>query len=241
MKWLYFVVAVCGMGLFSSESAYILSRLYEGAFFYFHYNYLGLNEEGYYKEVSYAEKIVCLADDFSKEMVECLRNERSDGTWVFSERKNMKTYWIELKGKQYVVKRHIQRGFFKNIMQMGKCVSIWNNLEWAKKRGVSVVTPIAFYEKRNGNCVETKVVYRFEEKRSDDTLDENIFKKTYFITNELRKANVVHADLRRRNIVYSNKEDQLKLIDVELMHYYPKGSYVCRKRLNKEERWLLED
>ncbi len=241
MKWLCFVVVICGIGLFSNEAAYILSRLYEGAFFYFQYNYLGVNDESYHKELSYKEKIICLKDDFSEEMLECLKADKPCEIWIFSERKNMKTYWIELKGKQYVVKRHIQRGFFKNMMQMGKCVSIWNNLKWAKKKGVSVVTPVAFYEKREKSSVETKVLYRFEEKRSDDALDKNISQKTHLITNELRKANVVHADLRRRNIVYSNGQDQLKLIDVELMHYYPKGSYVCQKRLNKEEAWLLED
>jgi len=228
-------------GLFSEKAVYILSRLYEGAFFYFQYNYLGLDDKSYYKELSFSEKLVCLESDFSKEMEKLLKEDDPNEIWVFSLRKNMKTYWVEVNGEQYVVKKHMQRGFLKNIFQMGKGVSIWNNLEWASKKGVSVVTPVAFYEKRRKSCVETKVLYRFEEKRSDDSENKNVFSKTNSPTNELRKAHVVHADLRRRNIVYSNGQDQLKLIDVELMHYYPRWSYVCHKRLNKEEEWLLKD
>lgn len=241
MNSFLFALLICIVGLSTDKATYILSRLYEGGFFYFQYNYFGLNDRSYYKELTYGEKVVCLETDFSKEMEAILKEEEPEKIWVFSLRKNMKTYWVEVNGKQYIVKRHEQRGFFKNIFQMGKGVSIWNNLKWAKKKGISVVTPVAFYEKREPSRVLTKVLYRFEEKRADDRESKNIFTKTRFITEALLQAYVVHADLRRRNIVYSNGEDQLKLIDVELMHYYPRWSYVCRKRLKKEEEWLLKD
>ena len=241
MKWLYFFTALCSFGLASNPGVYIISRLYEGLFFYGQYDYFGIKDNELYTKVTYGEKILCLKEDFSKQMEECLKGNEPDSHWMFSERKHMKTFWVSFKGKEYVVKKHVQYGFFKNIMQMGKGVSIWNNLHWAKKRGLAVVEPVAVREKREMGRLETTVVYRYEGSRTDYFKKEDIKSKTSLITPQLREKNIVHADLRRRNIIYEEGEETVKLIDVELMHFYPSFSYVCTKRLTKEERWLRKD
>ena len=153
----------------------------------------------------------------------------------------MKTFWVSFGGKEYIVKKHRQTGFLKNMLRMGKCVSVWNNLHWAKKRDVPLIQPVAVSEKRTLFSLETIIVYSYEGARSDYYPASQIKSKSHLITDKLQKQNVVHADLRRRNIVCTSDEEDLKLIDVELMHFYPPYSYVCKRRLQKEEKWLLKD
>ena len=241
MKWLYILSAFSILGLLSNKAVYVLSRLYEGAFFYKQYGYFGLGDPNWMQRATYGEKIICKKGDYSPEMEEYLLGKEPVSTWLFSDRKGMKTFWISIQGEQYLVKRHVQRGMVKNLMQMGKCASIWNNLHWALAKGVPVVEPVAFSEKRRAGKVETVVVYRFEGSTSDHFPKSGMKQRTPKITDNLRKKHVVHADLRRRNIICTNDEEEIKLIDVQLMHYYPKYSYVCNKRLNKEARWLRKD
>ncbi len=241
MKWLYFLTALCGLGLVSNQGVYVISRIYEGLFFYGQYDYFGIDDEKLYKKVSFGEKIVCLKEDFSKQMESCLKGNEPDSHWLFSERNHMKTFWVSFDGKEYVVKKHVQHGFLKNLMKMGKGISIWNNLHWAKERGILVVDPVAISEKRGIGRLETLIVYRYEGSRIDYFIKDEIKLKTSLITPQLRKQNVVHADLRRRNIIYAEDKDVAKLIDVELMHFYPPFSYVCNKRLTQEEKWLRKD
>ena len=241
MKWLFFITGLFVIGIASNPGVYIVSRLYEGAFFYGQYNYYSMFDDTLYKKITYREKVFCEKADFSKEMEDCLKGKEPESLWMFSQRKHMKTFWVSFQGREYVVKKHVQYGFLKNIMQMGKGVSIWNNLHWAKEKGLEVVEPVAMSEKRQMGKVETITVYRHEGKTTDSFTKNDIILKTTLITPELRKKNIVHSDLRRRNIVYSESNDQVKLIDVELMHFYPEHSYVCSKRLTKEEKWLLKD
>ncbi len=241
MKWLFVLIAVCVLGLSSNHGVYIISRLYEGAFFYKQYDYFRISDDRFYRKNRYAEKLICLKGDFSHEMEACLSGKEPKSFWMLSERKRMKTFWVSFKGKEYIVKKHLQHGVLKNIMKMGKGVSIWNNLHWAMEKGIEVAEPVAVFEKRSLGTLETTVVYRYEGCRTDFFPKEEVKSKTLLITPQLRKKNIVHADLRRRNIIYKESEGKIKLIDVELMHYYPSYSYVCKKRLNQEEKWLLKD
>ncbi len=241
MKWLFLITFVCLIGLTSGTGTYVLSRVYEGAFFYGQYHLFGINDSGLVTKMSFSEKIICNPNDYSAQMEACLKGNEPDSLWLFSQKRNMKTFWGSFDGKEYIIKKHVQHGILKNMLRMGKCVSIWNNLHWAKERGVPLIDPVAVSERRSLFCLETIVVYRYEGVRSDYCSAFEIKSKSHFITDKLCEQNVVHSDLRRRNIVCTSDEEDLKLIDVELMHFYPPYSYVCRKRLQKEEKWLLKD
>jgi hypothetical protein len=242
MKWLFILTSILGASLCSNYGVYVISRLYEGIFFYVQYDYLGMfDEEKYEKVLSYHEKLIWKKGDLSPELEACLKGKNSDSRWLFSASKSMETFWVSIEGKEYVIKRHLQKGFFKNLMHMGKCVSIWNNLKWGDSKGIPVVDPIALYEKRRFNEVATTIIYPFEGNRLDYLLRSETKEKIQGIISCLRKEHVVHADLRRRNIIYRLDHDDIKLIDVQLMHYYPEFSYVGHQRLAKEERWLLKE
>ncbi len=242
MKWLLILTVATGSFLCSEFGSYVISRIYEGAFFYGQYEYSKIqDEEQYEKHLSYKEKLICLKSAFSSEIEACLKGKNSEARRLFSISKSMETFWVPIDGKEYVVKRHVQKGFFKNLMRMGKCVSIWNNLHWAKLKEIPVVEPIAVYEKRGLREVCTTIIYKFDGVQLDYLINPDSRKKIQGILDSLKKRHVVHADLRRRNMIYRLEHDDIQLIDVQLMHFYPNFSYVCDKRLAKEERWLLKE
>lgn len=244
MRFVFLVYVIISIFLLQSDRvAYAISRLYEGCFVYLQYNYLGIEKEGFHKELTYQNKILCKESDYTPEMALFLHGpmKRKDEK-LLSKRKRKETYKIDIAGKEYVVKSHTQRGAFKNLFQMGKAVTIWNNLMWAEEKGIPLQEPVAFVEKRKKGKVITHVLYRYEGKGVNYVILED--KKVISLINNaiasLEAKQVIHPDLRARNMIYI--EDQgIKFIDTDILHYYPKWSLIYNKRMKEEKRLFKED
>lgn len=232
-----FFLAFFGWASQHEKIEYVLSRLYEGAFFYCQYGYRGIEKDEDIHEWSFGRKLVCSKEAYPM-MLEALEGKEQ----ILAAGRRRRTSTVRVGEREWVVKRHLQQGFLKGVFKMGAGVTMWNNLHWAKEKGVPVIEPIGFFEKRSLGAVETVIVYPYEGEvvRKGIEGEKELVNKVDEVVDSLKKAKVIHADLRPRNMVYT-KEGKIRLIDVDLMHYYPCRSCVYKVRMQKEERWFVKD
>ena len=226
--------------LTSDIGCYKLSRIYEGAFQHIFYDYQKLRDNRFLKCLTYGKKLIFLKSEYSVAMKECVENDSFLDSYVLSKKPNVITKLVRIENKPFVIKRHTQHGFWKSLFKMGKCALIWNHYCDLENDNFPNIELVGFYENRSINRVETAVIYKWEGDVVISMDKDFIFDKVKNLVKSLRKNSLVHADLRLRNIIYNSIENELKLIDVELLHRYPKGSYLCKKRIDKEEKWLYE-
>ena len=224
------------------DVGYMLSRVYEGAFICWQYNYLGIERPEYFVDFSYGRKIVCLREELTPQMDDFLHAYESIDALLLSKRRGDTTSKVLIDGKEYIVKMDVRNGFLKNLFQMNHAVTIWNNLHWARDLGIPAVFPVAFVESRGLFSSTSMVLYPFEGvsgiehvakvgKASDEMVG---------IVRLLKERKVIHNDLRAKNMVCLD-DGSVKLIDVGMMHRYPCRSYVYNRRMVREERWLEEE
>mgnify|MGYP002132237809 CR=1 FL=1 len=210
---------------------------YRQLFMIVHYEYAGICEEGYQKELSWKEKILCVNEFANREMMEFLREiEKSDLKTTVCQYPDRKVEVVNIQGISCVVKSMETRGLFLNFFRMGAGVNIWNSALNARKMGVPVLKPVAVVEKRRLNVVKTFVVY-LREGEVCETVEKtaHLLEKVERLREDLRKKQITHHDFHLRNIVVL-EDGSLQLIDIDKLHWYPKRSYLYLKKLEVEER-----
>lgn len=219
------------------------SRIYEALFIEAHYEYVGLSDQKYYKELSWKEKIFCLDEYANESVMEFLHNvEKSKAKRVLWDHRGKLTEEALFNGNHFIVKSGESKGFFRNLFSMGMAVNVWNNAHWARERGVPVLKPVALIEKRAWNKTKTFVVYLFEGKVCEKELkkSEDFFPKVQAIKNLLTEKKVIHHDFRLRNMVLLD-DGTIQFIDIDKLHWYPRNSHVFRERLEREVRKFNEN
>ena len=217
---------------------YDLAKLYELLFLIFQYDYIGVHELQYRKELSWREKIICFDRYATDEMMAVLRDiEKIPSQKMLSHRENRETKEIDLLGRHCVLKSGVQKGFFKPLFSMGLGIDIWNNAQWLKKKGFPVLTPIAMIEKRKWNHTESFVVYLYEGVICEDELKQrdHFFPQIQEIEKKLYQEGVIHHDFRLRNMVIL-EDGRVQLIDIDKVHWYPRNSCVFYQRMKREVR-----
>lgn len=213
-----------------------LARIYEALFLEVHYEYVGISDPNYYKELSWKEKIFCAKEYASNEMIHFLNEvETSNNKRVLWDHRGKLTEKTEVNGVSFVVKSAHKNGFLINLLTMGMAVNVWNNADWAKKLGVPVLHPVALVEKRKWNQTKTYVVYLFEGEVCEAVMkrSDQFFDKVQVMQALLKKKHVIHHDFRLRNMVLLD-DGSIQFIDIDKLHHYPRNSYVFRERLKRE-------
>jgi hypothetical protein len=226
---------------FTNKGFYVISRIYEGLYQFVFYEYEKWDDPEIEKICEFSEKLFFRRDLYDKAFVQAFVQASFEDSYTLTEKKNITTKIVRFDQNPYVLKKHIQKGFWKNLFKMGKCVLIWNHFSLLEKENAGRIQLVGLHERRGINFVETLLLYKWEGEVLDSFEDELISQKVKKLIAHMKKKNLVHADLRKRNIIYNSLENEIKLIDVELLHRYPKGSMVCKKRMEREERWLFED
>lgn len=215
-----------------------VSKLYEALFLEVHYEYVGLLDEGYQKELSWGQKIFCVNEYATKEVWTFLHDiERSKYKKTLWEHRGKLTEEAEFAGNHFIVKSAEKQGLFRNIFSMGMGVNVWNNANWAKKMGLPVLKPVALVEKRSLTKTKSFVVYLFEGEECEKAIKRSdaFFAKIEELKNLLQAKHVIHHDFRLRNMVLL-EDGSLQFIDIDKLHWYPPTSYVFKERLKREVR-----
>jgi len=215
-----------------------LSRAYESLFLVCQYDYLGIGDSHYRKELSWGEKIVCLDRYATDEMMSALRNiEELPIERVLNIREAGVTKEGYILGEHCVIKSGEKKGCLMPLFFMGLGVDIWNNAQWMKKKGIQALKPIALIEKRRWNHAISFVVYLYEGDMCEKELkrQDSFFGKIQEMEKKLCQERVIHHDLRLRNMVVL-EDGRVQFIDIDKVHWYPKGSYVFHQRMQREVR-----
>lgn len=215
-----------------------LARVYEHMFIAVNYEYVGLADPNYHKEVSWKEKIVCVKEYATPEVMEFLHCvEESQDKKVIWHHRGKLTEEATVANKHFVVKSAELCGFFKNIFYMSMGVNVWNNAHWAKDLGIPVLKPVAFIEKRTLSKTKSFIVYVYEGKVCEKELKRrgDFFSKVQELETLLCQKGVIHHDFRLRNMVIL-EDDTVQFIDIDKLHWYPHRSYVFHERMKREVR-----
>src|SRR3990167_6117391 len=143
---------------------YVLSDVYKMGCFVTQYEYGGLFDSNYKKELSWGKKIFCFEEYANDSMMQVLRNIEEP-----EERKVLQVHWgkrvtekCTISGGQFVIKQAELTGFFHNLILMGLGVNVWNNVQWAQEEKIPVLKPVAVVEERLWNKTKTRIVYLYE-------------------------------------------------------------------------------
>jgi hypothetical protein len=213
-----------------------VSRLYEALFLEVHYEYVGLFDQKYQKELSWGHKIFCLDEYATKDVLAFLHDiEESKYKKVLWDHRGKLTEEAEFLGNHFIVKSAEKEGFFRNIFSMGMAVNVWNNAHWAKKMSLPVLKPVALVEKRSLSQTKTFIVYLFEGEVCEKAIkvSEEFFPKVQELKMLLGEKHVIHHDFRLRNMVLL-EDGTLQFIDIDKLHWYPCNSHVFKQRLKRE-------
>ena len=238
-KGLQTLTAICaGVLLFCFWPSLMhnVSRVYEALFLDAHYEYIGLFDKEYQKELSWKQKIICLNDYADSAMLDFLQSiETAPGKKVLHDHRGKLTEKFSFSGRHFVVKSATRDGFFRNLLAMSMGVNVWNNIHWAQKMGVPVMKPVALVEKRKWNQTTSFVVYLFEGKVCENEFKERegFFPKIQELKELLSQKHVIHHDFRLRNIVLLD-DGSLQFIDIDKLHWYKTSSHVFKQRLKRE-------
>jgi hypothetical protein len=224
----------------SSPSKSILHNLmclYRQIFMISSYGYVGINDPEVVKKLSRAEKIFCKKEYATEEMMQFLSEMEAKNReilWANFERVGSQVF---LDGHHFIVKSIELKGYLPNLLRMNGATHVWNVAHYVKAKGVPVLKPIALVEKRAFSETRGWVVYLFEGKICNKSID---FTKIKELRDLLQKKKIAHHDLFLRNIVTLD-DGSLQLIDIDKMHIYPGYSYVFRKKCEIEENRLIKD
>jgi hypothetical protein len=215
---------------------------YRQLFMITHYEYVGLCEEAYQKELSWKKKIICVNEFAGAEMLAFLRQiEESDLKKTLGEYPDRRLEEVVFGEDHFIVKSTQIKGIFINLLRMGTAVNIWNHAHYARKMGIPVLRPVALVEKREINSTKTFVVYLREgEVCEKQVMQASFLEKVAQLRGQLRQKYVTHHDFYVRNIVML-EDGSLQLIDIDKMHWYPKHSYLYSKKCQVEERRFKRD
>ena len=234
------ILSAIGAGLllfcFWPSLMHNVSRVYEALFLEIHYEYVGLFDQKYQKELSWKQKIICEKNYADESMLEFLHQvETFKDKKVLHDHRGKLTEKVSFSENHFVVKSAERKGFFRNLLAQGMGVNVWNNAHWALEMGVPVMKPIALVEKREWNKTKSFVVYLFEGKvcENEFKLAEDFFPKVQELKELLSKKNVIHHDFRLRNIVILD-DGTLQFIDIDKLHWYKRSSHVFKHRLKIE-------
>lgn len=215
-----------------------LMCLYRQLFMITSYEYFGINDKSVVKKLSRAEKIFCKKEYATEEMLQFLseieEEKNRDVLWKHFERMGSQVF---LDGHHFIVKSIELKGFLPNLLRMNGATHVWNLAHYVKEKGVPVLKPIGLVEKRAFSKTRGWVVYLFEGKICDKSID---FTKIKELRELLQKKKIAHHDLFLRNIVTLD-DGSLQLIDIDKMHIYPGYSYVFRKKCEIEENRLIKE
>ncbi len=217
---------------------HVLAGGYKVLFFIVQYEYEGLFDTQYRKELSWEKKIFCLEEYADEEMLNGLRNiEQIKGKKELSNRDGKITEEFFFLGRHLIVKSAEVKGFVSNLVCMGLGVDIWNNAYWMKKKGIPVVKPMALVEKRCWNRTKSFVVYLYEGDVCEKEMQkrDDFFPKIQELEGLLYRNNVIHNDFRLRNIVVL-EDRAIQFIDIDKAHIFPRNSVVFRKRMERDVR-----
>jgi hypothetical protein len=201
------------------------------------YGYVGINDPEVVKKLSRAEKIFCKKEYATEEMMQFLSEMEAKNReilWANFERVGSQVF---LDGHHFIVKSIELKGYLPNLLRMNGATHVWNVAHYVKAKGVPVLKPIALVEKRAFSETRGWVVYLFEGKICNKSID---FTKIKELRDLLQKKKIAHHDLFLRNIVTLD-DGSLQLIDIDKMHIYPGYSYVFRKKCEIEENRLIKD
>ena len=187
----------------SDRGFYVISRIYEGFYQFVFYEYEKWDDPEIEKICKYSEKLFFRKDHYNKTLVNAFEKALFEDSHILTEKKNIITKIVRFDQNPYVLKKHIQKGFWKNLFKMGKCVLIWNHFSLLEKENAGRIKLVGLYEKRRINSVETILLYKWEGEILDSFKDELISQKVKKLIRDLKKKNLVHADLRKRNIIYN--------------------------------------
>ncbi len=213
-----------------------LSRVYEALFLEANYEYVGLFDHDYQKELSWRQKIICDKAYANSSMLDFLHNVETDkNKKVLHDHRGKLTEKISFDNHHFVVKSTVKKGFIRNLFAHGVGVNVWNNAHWAKKIGIPVMQPIALVEKREWDKTKTFIVYLFEGKVCENEFkhSEEFFPKVQELKELLNEKRVIHHDFRLRNIVLLD-DGSLQFIDIDKLHWYKTSSHVFKHRLKRE-------
>ncbi len=214
-----------------------ISRLYETFFLQVHYEYVGLFDPIYQKQVSWGLKNICLKEYATSQVndfLDHIEDFEKKTIWIH---RNKLTEEAHIGEYHFIIKSEKKEGFFANLFSMGMAVNVWNNAHWVRNMGIPVLKPVALLEKRKWNSAHTFIVYLYEGRDCEKELerDQSFFSGVKDLQKLLVDRHVIHHDFRLRNILVL--EDQsLQLIDIDKIHKYPRNSYVFRERMNREVR-----
>ncbi len=215
-----------------------LMCLYRYLFMITHYGYVGMKDLDYVTKLSWQEKIFCKKEYATEEVMQFLAD--------IDDTKGKRVLWNQFErtgaeaflGQIHVIIKSIELdGFFQNLFRMGAAVNIWNNAHAAQKEGVPVLKPIALVEKRALSKTKGYIIYLYEGKVCDKKTD---FAKIMALREFLQKKQIAHHDFFLRNII-TLEDGSLQLIDIDKMHWYPKHSFLFRKKCGVEENRLIKD
>ena len=160
------IIWIVGALLFYGQSLLCnISEGYEKVCFIMQYDYAGLHEKGYVKDLSWGKKILCREKYHSPEMMELLRGIENVPIQRLKGNPGRIVGKFAFQGNTFVVKCATQKGIFYNFFRIGAGIDIWNNAHWMKREGISVLEPVALVEKRGFRKVCTFVVYTQENSR----------------------------------------------------------------------------
>ncbi len=207
----------------------LLTGAYKDLFFTAQYEYAKLFDDQYKKELSWGEKIFCLKEYASVEMMEGLHKiEEIRGKLGASHRNGRVTEEVFFLGNHFIIKSGEVKGFVSNLMQMGLGTTIWNNADWMKEKGIPVLKPIALVEKRGWNRTKSFVIYLYE-----GGLCKGNCSKISELKQVLLEKCVIHGDLLYRNIVVL-EDGSVQCIDIDNAQVYPRNSIVFRWRMERD-------
>jgi hypothetical protein len=232
-----FASFLLGCSFFSHSILHNLARAYQKLYAVVHYDCKALYNENCKKELAWNQKIFCLNEFATDQVWDFLRNiEESEKSVICLKRK--RSVEESFFGEEKVVVKSMEfSGFFANLFRMGMGVNIWNNAELAKKKGVSVLKPVALVEKRAWNKSKTFIVYKFEGKACEKEIQksQDWFHQIQKLQKLLTKKHLVHDDFRIKNMVLLD-DGSLQLIDIDKIHEYPSNSVVFSARMKREVR-----
>ena len=221
---------------FGTSLMHNFSRLYELAFLQTHYNYDLLFDSDCYKELSFNHKIICKSKYLTKDVLDFLHDvDGSSFKKVLWDHRGKLTEEAKFGNHHFIVKSAEKKGFLRNLLCMGMGVNVWNNANWALKRDIPVLKPVAMIEKRKWNFTKTYIVYEYEGRVCEKELNvrPEFFPKVEGMKKLLQEKNVIHHDFRLRNMVVLD-DGSLQFIDIDKFHHYPNKSLVFKARLKRE-------
>lgn len=202
-----------------------------------HYEYAGLNDSNYKKELSWGKKIICKSEYAADEVMDFLqtleKKENGNILWKQDERFVEEDF---LAGRKVIIKTIESSGFFSNLFQMGAVVNIWNNAHHAKSDGIPVLKPVALVEKRSLKGTNASIIYLYEGIVADQTKLSGVLDLQML----LFQKHITHHDFHLRNIVIL-EDGAVQLIDLDKMHWYPRYSYLFSYKMKKEKRRFSRD